>query len=57
MKNRLKIAMISRINVDKGIDTYLKIAKKLNDKCDFFLAGQFYQFENLDLVKVNLLKL
>ena len=46
MKNKLKVAMISRINVDKGIDTYLKIVKKLNDRCDFFLAGQFYQFEN-----------
>ena len=47
--NKLKVAMISRINFDKGIDIYFKIASSLKYKCDFYLAGQFYEHENPNL--------
>ena len=54
--SKLKIAMVSRINFDKGIDVYFKIASKLKTTCKFYLAGQFYEHENPKLSKKKLLK-
>ena len=39
---KLRIAMISRINFDKGIDVYFKIASKLRNTCDFYLDVFLY---------------
>tara|TARA_B100001248_G_scaffold250487_1_gene224616 strand:- start:9703 stop:10824 length:1122 start_codon:yes stop_codon:yes gene_type:complete len=61
--SRLNVAMISRLNNDKGLDTYFKIANSYRDKnINFNLAGQidsknfksekiFYKYAKMNNVK------